>query len=360
MSTAKTTSYLAFPVNQVLVEDFLLHEKRDGKADSSLKRERTIFDLTIGRLDKPVEDLIEEEWHAMLDVYDDKPRTHNGALVYLNKLRLFLGLERLQRKAKKIKPQEKIDLDFTDAEFDKLLAVVDNDRDRVAIDLMRYGGLRAGEVILLEQACFADKGDHVMVHFWRPKTNKWGDVALVECVVDIKRYLQSLPKDGPVFPAHGGKSKNGKVNYSGLYNIVQKWCEKAGVQFHPHFFRAYRATELGNAGFTKWDLDNKFGWESSGNTASIYVRLQNAETIKKERAFGGNTIEEKGHEVKKCKRCQHALNKMEKFCPVCGLNVNPVEALPDNEMSAAEKTLETILTSPEMLQTLLDALKNKK
>jgi len=278
---------------------------------------------------------------------------HNHYMIVLNIFRRWLGLKKLDRKMRKAAKREPIDIDDSEVKYQKMHAACHSDRDRCIIAIMRYGGLREGEIAVLKKDNFKFADDHVMMHFYRPKTKVWGDVVMVEPVGIIYNHVTSSGEF--LFE----KEHGGALDVQGIYKVVRRLATRVGlthmdgtkvvVDWHPHKFRHVRATELGKHGLTKWDLDNMMGWDPKGNTASVYVNLSNEETIKKVKKLGGIAVEEeKPIVVQHCKRCYTVLQPGEARCSRCGLSTNPVEAI---------KSVEEEKRQREMVEELYAAMK---
>jgi integrase len=352
--------------NLTFLERLRVDSRRAGCKESTIKREERLFTLLLDTSRKSIEKMSDEDWNVQLDRYLTKATTHNGMILVANKIRALAGKPKLPRKFLELKAKPKLDLRKADADYEKLANAIDNDRDRVIVSIMRYGGLRASEVASLRAQSFDAHDDHVTVRFYREKTNVQSEVELVEPAADIGRFLAHVggKGDDPVFLSRVGEP----LTYWGLYKVVKRWCQVAGVKFHPHLFRHYRATELGKNNFTKWDLDNMFGWSNKGNTASIYVNLSNDETMQKIRALGGLAVQEATAPVAiRCKRCATIVPKESRWCPRCGLTTNPVDALASIQKQQAREdrieklSVEEIITHMHDLEMKIAELqKNKK
>ena len=300
----------------MLVPAFLEQKKRDGVRESTLKRIETNSKAFLMRNNLGIETMVEEfraindeTFQKFLDSFEEN--THNSWLVHLNAMRKFAGMKKLDRKRRKVAEKPALLLDDAEVVYQKMRAACQDDRDRAVLVLMRHGGLREGEIVLLEASNFKFLAQHVELHFYRPKTETWGDVVIHDGVPDIERFVKG--KNGRLFD----------ISEKQLWRIVHDASIRAGVTWNPHKFRHFRATELGkNGNFTKWDLDNMFGWKHSGNTASVYVNLSNDETKQKILQEGGIMKRPEPDDVKKlrCRRCAAVLGKDEIAsgrCPIC-------------------------------------------
>jgi len=357
------------PSNKKVLDQLVLQETRAQKKPNTIKGIRKAFALFPGDRKDRVEDIPDDDWHAFLDGYNDSPNTHNAFLDVLNKTRVMLGLPRLVRKHKKQVPRADLNLKHVDATYEKLLGVITTDRDLVIVNVMRYGGLRASEVASLNVGSFDMHDDHVIIAFYREKTNIQARVPVVECAPVIAKYLlrRGGTPDDPAFVSTHENFRGERLSYIGIYGMIKRLCARAGVKFHPHLFRHYRATELAKNGYTKWDLDNMMGWSKTGTTANIYVNLSNDETINKLLTHGGVKVEgAEKDQARHCARCATIVPKENAFCPRCGLTTNPVDALKavqkEQELQAQYKAIDmkTLLGKLEQLTQQVAELKQQK
>jgi integrase len=323
------------------------------------RRDENVKEITIDKVVKPVvrkllrffglpldanvvdvQRVDDEQWKNFLRSITNA-NTHNKDLVYVQVLRDFVGKKRLvwkRRDAPAIKP---LDLDMADDAYSKIFNACTNDRDRVILLLMRYGGLREGEVAHVERSGFKfDVEGRTTLTFFRTKTNEWSTIRMVEPSIKLREYVESAK--GVMFPS----MKAGKaLTENAIWRVIHELADKVGVTWNPHKFRHYRATEMGKRGFTKWDLDNMFGWSSKTNTASIYVNLSNDETMKKIDADSGLESVEAIVKPKTCWRCSSIIPKETHYCPKCGAHedaskfVRSAELEKDNAIETMQKQM---------------------
>ncbi|MEX2758108.1 MAG: tyrosine-type recombinase/integrase [Candidatus Sigynarchaeota archaeon] len=364
------------PANKNLIERVCEKYRRDGMKDmKGLKSTLTLF---LNDKDVDVSMLSDDVYHVFLDKYADVPNTHNNYLKRLNKMRAVLGLPRLDRKYRRRPAVKRLNLKQTSDDYQKLYNAAGSDRDRVLLALMRYGGLRAGELVGLTRDAFEIHDDYVLLRFDRPKTGINSEIVLVECAGLLANYFErSMFAPGDVIlPARqykgraGQKARSGResLNYMGIWGVVRRLCKKAGVQFHPHLFRHFRATELARTKLVnKWDLDNVFGWSHQSATANVYVNLAESETRDKLLELHGLKPVEERAPVRKCQRCLAVVPAEEKRCQRCFTPVDPAEALKFIEAQRkAEATYEKISDLGELIaefkamKAALAELKKKK
>jgi integrase len=334
--------------NKQVVRDLIAKDTNSGFKPKTLALDRSALKAFVGNSTKKIEEITDNKWHEFLNSYADTPNTHNAFLNVLRKTRKMLGMPKLDHKSRRVKPNPKINLNVMDAEYEKLERACTSDRDRVLLAILRYGGLRANEITGLTVNSFDVHGDSITVRFYREKTNVQAEVELVEPAPLIEKFLRGKEPKSALFFGRGGP-----ITYMGIYHAIERLCDKAGVKFHPHLFRHYRATELGKNNFTKWDLDNMFGWSGSSNTASVYVNLSNDETRNKVKKLGGAKVDEDVRVVYRCKRCETIVPKESDFCPRCGMSKSTGDAL-----MAAKKPANDVLDmmSPDVKAKLISDL----
>jgi integrase len=325
--------------NKALVEALVEKQEHDQMKGNTVRLAKAVSTQFLINKTVPAYAIPDVEWHAFLDEYQSDPATHNNYMVVLNKLRASCGMPRLERGYIKIKPRGKLSLPKTDNDYAKLISVVDNDRDRVILGTLRYGGLRAGELVSLRVENFEVHDDYVVIRFYRGKTNVQAEVVVIEPAPEIGRYLDRLggkPSDA-VFFSNAYNHPREPLTYQGVWKMVRRWCVKASVKFHPHMFRHYRATELAKQNLTKWDLDNMFGWQGKSNTASVYVNLDNDETMSKIKGLKGLPVDNVEPVIMHCPRCATIIPKENTRCPRCYLPANSADALKEIEKDRVEE-----------------------
>lgn len=324
--------------------------RRDGCKESSITTARHLLDSFASFCKKPLQHCTDEDYHAYLDSRGT-PATHNTTLSRLNQLREALGLPKLVRKFRKLPTHDPVDLDEEKGKIGKMLSTCKNRRDECLVLLFRYGGMRISEMCLLQKRNFKVSATHVTCRFYRPKTDTWSEVELVEPAAAIKLYLNTLPSaESWLFPSN----RDGvHLNKSSLERQVERISSNAGVtgKVNPHHWRHVRATELGSSGImSKWDLDNFFGWSSQGNTSNTYVNLSNEVTKQKTLQLAGVTT-------------VAVAKPLNQKCEICG-TINPVEAVGctrcGNAFQAARNELDEIKDLLPMMKALAKTFQEKK
>jgi site-specific recombinase XerD len=161
--------------------------------------------------------------------------------------------------------------DASEEHIELLFAVIHDKRGKAMFTLMLECGLRVGEVhnLSLEDVLLDDpprlkvhgKGDnHRMVYLPPPAYSALND------------WLTSRPvtKDRAVFISQRGK----RLSVTGIQFILQKYCQKAGVQVTCHQFRHAFGRRMAEANLPLTSLQKLLGHHSP-RTTQIYARISN-------------------------------------------------------------------------------------
>lgn len=129
--------------------------------------------------------------------------------------------------------------DLTDSEVTRVLAVVDDQRDRAMIALMLYAGLRVGEVAALSAAAISEPSDPTALIRLRVlgKGRKERMVYLTrERYEPLARYLTAQPPpepDAPLFRTRLGQG----ISVAGIEERLARYAERSGVALTAHRLR---------------------------------------------------------------------------------------------------------------------------
>ncbi len=153
-------------------------------------------------------------------------------------------------------------------EVKRLLAVEMSARDRAAIYLMVGSGLRVSEVAALTINDVDLERGRIHVRHGKGDKERYACFESVagECLAE---WLGARKADGPfLFVDRRGRH----LTASGLYKIVKRVGELAGVKTHPHALRHTFGTEFLNAGGLATDLQLLMGHEHI-ETTLIYAKV---------------------------------------------------------------------------------------
>lgn len=152
---------------------------------------------------------------------------------------------------------------WTEAEIDKFEAYWKiGTRERLAMALFLYSGLRRGDVALLERQHIGKAGITI-------RTEKT-DTALVLPILPVLQTVldaSTLGERAIIASKRGG----GHMTKEGLGNWFAAACQKAGVPGSAHGLRKAGARRAAENGATQQQLKAVFGW-TDDKTAAVYVR----------------------------------------------------------------------------------------
>jgi len=137
-------------------------------------------------------------------------------------------------------------------------------RARVALDLLRYTGLRRGDAVRLGR-------QHLRGGVFRLATAKTGAVVTITLLPALEATLAAGPT-GDLAYICGERGQ--PMTKEAFGNIFREWCVAAGVTKSAHGLRKLAATTMAEAGATVTELESVFGW-SGGGMASLYTRSAN-------------------------------------------------------------------------------------
>ena len=171
----------------------------------------------------------------------------------------------------KLPPVEEPVQPFTEAEMLALDAVEKSDEERALFAVLKYTGLRCGDVCDLRWSAFDFKGRTLR---WRTaKRGKLVEIPLAQPMLsDVCSYR--IEEEPLVFPG---------LKPNRLYRMVRGWGEKASVEnCHPHRFRHSAVCRWLGQGLTLFDCAQLIG-DTSSTTEKHYTKFTNGQ---KERIRG--------------------------------------------------------------------------
>jgi integrase len=304
-----------------------------------------------------------EQWHKYLDKYTGA--AHNTRLIYVKVLRKWLKLSPLKGRGKQdVVEHEPLDLNDCHEKYLKLKSACTNDRDRAIIAVMRYGGLREGEVVGLKKENFKFFDDHCILTFWRPKVKKFSKILLSDPVVELERYVSSVKDGASLWPSetfHGEP-----LTESGVYRMVKLLASKASLEWYPHMFRHQRATELAKDGLIEKELNLLLGWSDRSRTAMTYTNMSIDDAIDHQKSNANIHVEGKKNSAPaRCHNCGDVLEKGVKRCPGCGKSTSEKDKIADIEqkqkfMNAARSELNEDALEAMILKIMKKAMEKKE
>jgi integrase len=134
-------------------------------------------------------------------------------------------------------------------------------RERVALDVLLYTGLRRGDAVKLGR-------QHVKDGMFRIKTEKTGVEVHAPVLPELAATLRAGPTGTLAFIATLDGQPMKKESFGNWFRVA---CKAAGVPGSAHGLRKAGATRAANNGATTAQLEAIFGW-SGGQMAALYTR----------------------------------------------------------------------------------------
>lgn len=206
-----------------------------------------------------------------IDMLVDKNRCGNTLNVHVNALK-FLMEEVLHKRVtwriKYSKVPKALPVFLTKDEVLRLFAAVENEKHRLALELMYSAGLRVSEVISLKAVDFEFERNIGWVR--HGKGNKDRPFIIADCLKErLKKHIASAG-DGWIFQGRNGEHLHARS----VQEIVRDAARKAGIKkkVHPHSLRHSFATHLIENGYSVSAVQPLMG-HSSAETTMVYVHM---------------------------------------------------------------------------------------
>lgn len=151
-------------------------------------------------------------------------------------------------------------------------------RERLAMELLYWTGLRRGDVVRLGRQHIGADG------MARLKTEKTGKVVSV-FMSPLLPLIEASPTGDLVLIAGESGRPLAKESFGTLFH---KWCVAAKVTKSAHGLRKLAAIEVAEAGGSEMHLKALFGWESHDQSA-VYTRNARQEMLSKEASMKRDT-----------------------------------------------------------------------
>lgn len=258
---------------------FLVRKKTEGKSDRTLEQYQLHLSKLLQKLNKSLDKITEDDLFLYLAWYQ---KTRNVSNTYLDNMRLVfssfftwcnnkgyiiknptIGLE-------PIKSEKKIKKPFSDEELEKLRRACIQERDIALIEFLYSTGVRASELITLNQNDIDLTGKTAIVF---GKGNKEREVYLTAtAILHLKKYLNSRNDDNDALFV-GIRKPNKRLSVAGLEHIIKDLGKSAGVEnCHPHRFRRTMATNVLKKGAPLEEVKELLG-HSKLDTTMIYCSI---------------------------------------------------------------------------------------
>ena len=141
-------------------------------------------------------------------------------------------------------------------------------RERVALDVLRYTGLRRGDAVMLGR-------QHVRDGVIRFRTGKTGERVTIAVADALAETLSTGPAGELTFIAGANGCRMTKESFG---NWFRDACRAAGVNKSAHGLRKWFAIRLAEEGASEKELQAACGW-TSGRMAAHYTRRADRERL---------------------------------------------------------------------------------
>jgi len=141
-------------------------------------------------------------------------------------------------------------------------------RERLALDILIYTGLRRGDAAGLGR-------QHVRDGVIRITTEKTGEPVTIPLLPPLATSIAATPAAGLAYVATASGKAMTKESFG---NWFRDACRAAGVPGTAHGLRKAAATRAANAGATVAQLEAMFGWRGGG-MAALYTRKADRERL---------------------------------------------------------------------------------
>ena len=138
-------------------------------------------------------------------------------------------------------------------------------RERLALDLLLYTGLRRGDVVRLGRP-------HVRNGEFTIRTEKTGMVVTAPILPPLAASITAAPVGDLAYLATIKGTPFGKESFG---NWFRKACTQAGVPGSAHGLRKAGARRAAEEGATEAQLNALFGWADGSRESAVYTRTAN-------------------------------------------------------------------------------------
>ncbi|WP_332839828.1 tyrosine-type recombinase/integrase [Methylobacterium sp. Leaf118] len=138
-------------------------------------------------------------------------------------------------------------------------------RERLALDLLLFTGLRRGDVVRIGRP-------HERSGEFTIRTEKTGIVVVAPILPQRARTLSASPVGEPTVLSTVRGTPFGKESFG---NGFKKACRAAGVPGSAHGLRKAEARRAAEDGATEAPLNALFGWADGSRESAIYTRTAN-------------------------------------------------------------------------------------
>jgi len=216
-----------------------------------------------------------------------KPWSKGTVGIHIRNLRTFLHWLRAEGKipgdlASALKAPDitvRIDGLLTDPEIKQLFRVCRTksfaERDWALLLTFLDTGLRLHEVVLMRRSQLQREQDHAWFHVYMPKTDRYRFAFLGQAATKaLLQYLDTRTDEEDAL----WLGRRGPLTRLGIYKIVKRRAQQAGVHTYPHALRKIFSTRWMQNGGDKQDLQDIVGWIAP-KMLEIYVQIAKRERL---------------------------------------------------------------------------------
>ncbi|MBO8183165.1 MAG: tyrosine-type recombinase/integrase [Archaeoglobus sp.] len=368
-----------FGEDGVYVDKFVKELLAEGISDSRIATYVQYLILIRRVLGKNMHEYVKDDVINVLAYFKNGVRkgryAHNTYVEVCRTLKKFfkwMRREELISWFRKPKPESNVtpqDL-ITRDEFERMINVCKNSRDRALISVFFETGARIGEIsnMRVRDVTFDEYGAVI----WLPKSKTMRRrLRVVYSAPYLAQWLNDHPGgkgDDPLwvcFTRNMGK----KLSEDQIRRHIKKISQRAGInkRIYPHLFRHTRATKLLKE--VPESIVNKYmGWVPGSRMIQVYQHLLEEDVEEKILEMYGIKQRDNGKdlEVRQCPRCLQINDGNARFCSRCGLPlteeaVREVEKWEKREAESVRdlNALLEIAKVKERLKELEEMLKNR-
>ena len=155
-----------------------------------------------------------------------------------------------------------------------------------------------------------------------------------------------------------------RLSRPGIENKLKKLCKLAGLSaLTPHMLRHNSCTLCAKAGFNEMQLRIRYGWSPTSKMPSKYTHLASVDIDDKIKQITGFKEPDKLMKSKLeniiCWNCQEENVPTNKFCSICGANLNPKKE--EITATAIETGLafQQMSKDPELMMKMMEMMAEK-
>jgi site-specific recombinase XerD len=248
---------------------------------------------------------------------------------------------------------------LTDEEIESIIRNCKGARDRALVALLAESGCRISEIGLmqLKHISFEEIGARITV------SGKTGmrKMLIINSLPYLQEWVNQHPKNNDPEAYVWYNPQGGLLGYTRINEILKSAGKRAGIKkrIYPHLFRHSRATRLASI-MSEASMKHYLGWSQSSKMCGIYIHMNGKETDDAIlRANGIETNKEKPKpmiEPKKCLKCNTINEVTNKFCRLCGMPLEKLEAQrlisADMDRQKADEIMNTLMQDKDVLELI--------